>query len=485
MGQSDASRLGARAIYESLRDQIRAGTYATGAALPSSRGLAVELGVSRGTVSSAIEQLAAEGFVEVSQGARPRVAPLPVASNPSPEPATPAAPPRLSPYGQALSALPSWRDYQPSRAPYAFRYGDLSPGDFPAQAWKRAIGTELARRPTRLAYEDPRGSLRLRRALQGYLWRARTLRCEAGQILIVNGSQQGLDLCARLLLGPGDRFVIEEPGYRMARMVFGATGAQALPVPVDADGMRTEGLAGLDARLAYLTPSHQFPLGGVMPVGRRQQLLDWARAQDAVVIEDDYDSEYRYDIRPVPPLHGLDTRARVIYLGTISKTLSPTMRLGYLVVPPELVHAFVTAKQFADRHTSLLEQEALASLIEDGGYERHIRRVRRANAQRRAALLQALTEVFGDRVEVEGAQAGLHLVVWFRDLHPDQRDTVIAQALARGVGLYPVDPHYAAPEGPQRAGFLMGYASLDPARIAKGIRLLGEVLAQLDQHTGA
>ncbi|MBT1517564.1 PLP-dependent aminotransferase family protein [Bradyrhizobium sp. SRL28] len=221
----------------------------------------------------------------------------------------------------------------------------------------------MTRRPARLAYNDPCGSRRLRMALQPYLWRSRTVRCEVDQIIIVNGSQQGLDLCARLLLNSDDRFVMEDPGYLMARHVFSATGAAAVPIPVDVEGLDTERLAKIEARLAHVTPSHQFPLGGVMPIARRHQLLAWARKFDAYVIEDDYDSEYRYDTKPVPPLHALAGSEDVIYLGIVSKTLSPTLRIGYLVVPSELQPLFAAAKQIMDRHTPLIEQEALATML--------------------------------------------------------------------------------------------------------------------------
>ncbi len=187
-------------------------------------------------------------------------------------------------------------------------------------------------------------------------------------------------------------------------------------IPVDADGLNTALLVGVEARLAYVTPSHQFPLGSVLPISRRHQLLAWARQHGAYIIEDDYDSEYRYDINPVPPLHGLEGSGHVIYLGTISKTLSPTLRIGYLVVPPELQEVFATAKQLTDRHSPIIEQEALASLIESGAYESHVRRVRRLNGERRETMLNALRHRFGDEISIEGADAGLHVVMWLNRL---------------------------------------------------------------------
>jgi GntR family transcriptional regulator/MocR family aminotransferase len=480
VGSTGRSRtMGARQIYEALRDQILGGVYQTGSLLPSSRGLASELGVSRTTVTVAYEQLAAEGFIEVRQGTRPRVASSVIHPEAGSAPSRRNAPVRLSAYGERLRTTPPWLDYLPSGMKVDFRYGDLAAADFPALIWKRAMNEAMAQRPARLAYDDPRGSRRLRQVLQGYLWRARTLRCDLEQIIIVSGSQQGLDLCARLLLDPANRFVIEDPCYRMARQVFASTGASPIPIAVDEDGMKTELLAGINARLAYVTPSHQFPLGGVMPIARRHQLLEWARQNGAYIIEDDYDSEYRYDINPVPTLHSLEDHGAVIYLGTISKTLSPMLRIGYLVVPPELQNVFTTAKQFMDRHSPMAEQEALASLIESGGYESHVRRVRRLNGERREALLNSLRQEFGDRIEIEGADAGLHVVVWFNDLPRSQENRLIEAARRTGLGLHPISPLYQSGEGHvDRVGLVMGYSALSIRQIEKGVEMLRVVVNQ-------
>ncbi|TIP25866.1 MAG: PLP-dependent aminotransferase family protein [Mesorhizobium sp.] len=478
--------MGAHQIYEALREQILGGVYETGSQLPSSRGLANELGVSRTTVTVAYEQLAAEGFIEVRQGARPRVASSLIGHQASSTVSKRAGPIHLSAYGERLRANSPWPDYLPNRLKVDFRYGDLSPSDFPALMWKRAMNMAMSQRPGRLAYDDPRGSSRLRQALQGYLWRARTLSCEVEQIIIASGSQQGLDLCARLLLDPSDSFVIEDPCYRMARQVFASTGARSVSVAVDGDGMETELLEGITARLAYVTPSHQFPLGGVLPVSRRYQLLEWARHNDAYVIEDDYDGEYRYDIRPVPPLHKLEDRSSVIYLGTISKTLSPMLRIGYLVVPPELQDVFATAKQLLDRHSPVAEQEALASLIESGGYESHVRRVRRLNGERRETLLAALRRAFADRIVIEGADAGLHVVVWFKDLPRSLEDVLVEEARRAGVGVYSISPLYGRETDEGRAdriGLVMGYSALTTGQIENGVRFLTHAVERVRRNS--
>jgi GntR family transcriptional regulator/MocR family aminotransferase len=476
-------------ICDAIKAQIASGHLSPGARVPSTRALAAEWGVSRTTVTAAYEQLIAEGYLETRQGARTQVAPGLRRITASPGPTSPPeAGSRLSAYGERLDAydLPAVSDRGAKVA--EFRYGDLAAGDFPKLAWKKAVTVALLRRHGRLRYGDPRGSDRLRAALQGYLWRARGLRCTPEHIIVVNGSQQGLDLCARLLLDPGDRVLMENPGYALARQIFHAAGADVVPVAVDREGLRTDVLP--EARLAYTTPSHQFPLGGVLSAGRRRELMAWAQQANSHVIEDDYDSEYRFDIAPIPPLQALDDAGRVIYVGTVSKTLSPTLRLGYLVVPPALSVAFARAKRLTDRHSPSLEQEALADLIESGAYERHVRRVRRRNGERRAALLAALAATVGDAVTVVGADAGLHVVVWLNRVPRADEARFIAHAQAVGLGLYPVSPLYA--QGSDRAptdsaGLVMGYASLDEPAIRRGVRLLGELLAELasDHRSGS
>ena len=362
-----------------------------------------------------------------------------------------------------------------------FRYGDIAAADFPRLAWRRALTKALTTSGSRrLRYQEPQGSMELRTALQAYLWRARSLRCNVDQIIIVNGSQQGLDLCSRILLDAGDRFVIETPCYWAAWHVFESIGATPQYVPVDEEGLQTEALNDIKkARLCYVTPSHQFPLGHVLSASRRDQLLRWADRAGAYVIEDDYDGEYRYDIRPIQPLQAFDAAAHVIYLGTISKTLSPLLRLGYLVVPPELVDVFRAAKRLADRHSPTLEQAALADFIQSGAYERHVRKLRRKNAQRRAALLDALAEHFADAIEVQGSEAGLHVVVWFNNVDAAREAEIAARGRQRGVGVYPISALYGderAGASKRRAGLVFGYAALEDGEIRKGIARLADAL---------
>lgn len=469
-----------RRIYDLLRTQIANGTLALGARAPSTRALAAELGVARTTVTAVYEQLAAEGFLLTAAGRAARVASVMASSASAPVGRGRRAVAPLSTFGRrvekmVLSPLP---DAQPIAID--FLYGAIAARDFPALSWKRAYLATLMSPPSRLYYAPPEGDAGLRRALQGYLGRARGLHCDVEQIVIVHGSQQAIDLCARVLLDAADAFVFEDPGYVMARRCFEATGARLLPVPVDAYGLDTE-LLPRDAsiRLAYVTPSHQFPMGGTFPMARRQALLGWAKRQRAWVIEDDYDGEFRYGQRPIDALQAIDTEGRVIYVGTFSKALSPQMRLGYLVLPASLVSAFRQAKRLTDRHAPVLEQRVLASLIDSGTYERHVRRVRRENERRRATLLDAILRWMPSPTRVEGSAAGLHVVVLMPWLTPVDERAVVEAARRRGVGVYAVSGLFAEPDKgrmSRSAGFILGYASLGVAEIERGIRSWSEAL---------
>lgn len=457
-----------RRIYLSVRDQITSGVYAAGGRLPSSRALADELGVSRTTVTAAYDQLISEGYIQVRQGAKPTVTADGRPSYARSVPPTRETTPQLSAYASRAMALPKHISADQATLQYDFRYGDVASSDFPKQAWRRALNAAVLAHRERLGYEHPAGNLALRQTLQGYLWRARGIECDVAQLVIVSGSQQALDLCARVLVDDGGRVALEEPCYAMARNVMLATGADPIAVPCDKDGMDTSRLPDpKGVALAFVTPSHQFPLGGVLPSGRRKALIEWAVAGNTYIIEDDYDGEYRYDVRPIPPLW-MTGQDRVIYVGTVSKTLSPTLRLGYMVLPDALVEPFVRCKQITDRHSTSFEQEALASMIETGAYESHVRKMRRLNAERRAVFLKAMADAFGDEVEIVGTSAGLHVVVWFNHVAASDEERFAACARQEGVGIYPISRLFAAPAD-QRAGFIFGYASMPVTLIGKGI----------------
>ncbi|WP_447982279.1 MocR-like pyridoxine biosynthesis transcription factor PdxR [Achromobacter kerstersii] len=475
-----------RSIYEGLKAQILDGTLRAGSFLPSTRAMAVDLVVSRTTVSAVYDQLAAEGYVETHQGRRARVAQgasvTPIAKRAVR--LEMAEPRSLSAYGKRVcDFVGPGAATGPGTDPQVidFLYGALAFDDFPILAWRKAYSRALVQRQHRLYYEAPEGEPALREALAGYLRRARGLTCHPDQIVIVHGSQQAIDLCARVLVDPKDRVLVEEPCYVMARRIFEAVGAHVQEALVDEHGLVSERLPERRSKLIYVTPSHQFPLGGVMPITRRKELLAWAERQQAWIVEDDYDGEFRYGMRPVDALQSVDDKGSVIYVGTFSKALSPQLRLGYLVLPDALVSVFREAKRLMDRHAPSLEQVALASLIVDGTYERHVRRCRRMNESRREALLRALDRHLPDSAEVMGSASGLHVVVWLLHVAKNDEAELVRLARKQGVGVRPISPLYAAGDKHRArpcAGIILGYASLTPADINEGTRrLVGAIQA--------
>jgi len=471
-----------RRVYLALKGGIRDGRFAPGSRLPSTRALANDLGVSRNTVTLAYEQLAAEGYVASRSRssttvlgavqAKPALAPVAAQVQRSPQVSAFASRlirDKVAPPTAAFGRRPGVR--------YDFRYGSAALDEFPNEIWRRLLSVH-ARQASRdtLAYAHPAGYLPLRTALAQYLQRARGLHCDAAQIIIVNGAQQAIDLVARLLLDPGDGVVVEEPHYPGATKTFEAMGARLLRLPTDAQGLDTAQLPTGSAavRLAYVTPCHQFPSGTILPLERRLALLDWAALTQAWVLEDDYVSEFRYEGKPLEPLQALDQQGRVIYVGTFSKTLFPSLRLGYLVLPHALIEHFTAAKWMTDRFSMLLPQLALADFISSGQYEKYLRRAGARNAARRQALVDALTQHFGDRVDIDGGRTGVHLVVWFNGMVPADVDGLIARAAQAGVGLYAIAPYFAKPT--VRGGLLFGYASLSVSEIRSGIRKLAALV---------
>ena len=471
-------------ICEVLRLKIDAGELSPGQKLPSTRALASDLGVSRSTVVSVYEQLASEGYIETAPGSRARVALNFVLSARGHRPSlqtNQGERRKLSAFGRRTAALqlPAQPEIKPGEI--NFLYGAIADEDFPKLMWRKLYNQVLMKRQAHLYYAAPEGAVELRSELQGYLLRARGLSCTKEQIIIVQGAQQGIDLCARLLVDPGSDVLLEEPCYLRARRAFESIGADVTPIPVDDHGLMTSLLPNAKEALAYVTPSHQFPLGSVMSIGRRRELLAWAAKNRCWIIEDDYDSEFRYGLKPTQTLHSLDVDGSVIYIGTFSKTLSPQLRLGYLVVPPDLVKVFRQAKQLIDRHAPCPEQLVIANLIQSGAYERHIRRVRRANETKRTVLIEAIHKLLPTHVLIEGTASGLHIVVWLEDLQIDHEPPLIACARALGLGIWSITPLYSAGNKFRRkhcAGLVMGYAGLTPADIIKGVERLAKAVQQ-------
>jgi GntR family transcriptional regulator / MocR family aminotransferase len=465
-------------VSEWFRRAILAGQLRPGQRVPSTRSLAAELKISRIPVTSAYEQLHAEGYLETFVGAGTCVArSIPDdALKPAPGKIGGAAPGQAA-RTKALRRVSRRVDLL--RVPaqtwsnelVAFRMSLPALEHFPIGLWSKLVNRH-ARKPSRqvLAYGDAKGYAPLREAIAEYLSAARAVRCEPSQVLVTTGSQQGIQLSAQVLLDPDERVWIEEPGYPGARQALLMAGAQLVPVPVDHQGLNVaEGIrrAG-GARAAYITPSHQYPLGVTMTAARRMLLLNWAARSGAWIIEDDYDSEYRLGGRPIASLQGLDTDARVIYVGTFSKVMFPALRLGYVVVPKDLIDAFANARDATDQFSSTLYQAVMADFIREGHLARHIRRMRMLYMERRSALVEEIRKQMDGRLEVIGAEAGMHLVAL---LPKGASDVAVAKKAAKiGISAMPLSSCYL--KSPARNGLILGYGGVDARQIRDGMSKL-------------
>lgn len=469
-----------RQLYDWLRGAILTGRIRPGTRLQSTRELATELGVSRNTVMNAFEQLLAEGYLEGQVGSGTYV------SRALPDdmlyiPASRSRSTKLSRNGRVLSeqgaalAKAAVNASQSSIAVRAFRPGTPALDAFPSELWSRLLARRWRNPPRELlGYSNSAGYQALREAIASYLGAARAVNCEAEQVIIVAGAQQALDLVSRLLLGPDDAAWIEDPGYLGTRAAFIGAGARLIPVPVDEEGLDvTAGAARApDARLVYVSPSHQYPLGVTMSLARRLALLEWANRSGAWIIEDDYDSEYRYAGRPLAALQGLDQEGRVIYLGTFSKVLFPSLRMGYMVVPPDMVDAFAAARGVLSRFTPSMDQAVLADFINEGHFARHIRRMRTLYAERQAMLVEIARREMDGLLEINPHEAGIHLVGWLAD----GMDDCEASEAAASAGIEAQALSSFSIKHQVRSGLLLGYAGYDERQIRVGVRKLSTAL---------
>ncbi|MBV9265398.1 MAG: PLP-dependent aminotransferase family protein [Acidobacteriaceae bacterium] len=464
-----------RQVYDAYRAAIYRGDLRPGQRVSSSRVLADEIRISRAPVLEAYAQLLAEGYFESRGGVGTFIA------HSLPEQLTSA-----NRHVKTLSGLRAVSRgsslYSPcnvasiNRTCGAFVVHQPAFDQFPFNIW-----SDLAARHSRnphasaLQHVSPLGLERVRSEICAYLRGARAVQCDPGQIMIVSGSQQALDITVRVLLDPGCQVFLEEPGYSLQRSILQAAGCRLVPVPVDQEGMNI-GLAmdrGLRARAAFVTPSHQYPLGWTMSATRRLHLLTWAQTTGAWIVEDDCGSEYRYDGSPIRSVQGMDANSRVIYIGTFSKALFPSLRVGYVVIPHDLVERFCAVRFAMDIFPPYLYQEVLADFMSQGHFGRHIRKMRKLYGERRKVLVANLHGVFGDMLEVHGAEAGMHITVTLPGGH---RDTEIAvKAFHSGIGLLPLSPFYW--KGPARHGFLLGFGSAPvdqiPAAVGAMRALLG------------
>jgi GntR family transcriptional regulator / MocR family aminotransferase len=466
-------------IYHALRAAILDGRLRAGEALPPTRELARRLQVSRNTVSVAYDRLVGEGFLVTRIGAGTYISDHFGAAA---SPARQATTQELLPHPRWNVPYPRWNAVGHAPAGgvrYNFRVGLPDLALFPFETWRRLVAHELRLSAVRTAaYGDPSGHSGLRAAIARHVSVSRAVKADADAVTVTAGAQQAIDLIARVLLGPGDCAAVEEPGYPPVRLLLQSLGARVCPVPVDSQGIVVEAIPR-DARLIYVSPAHQFPLGMPMSLGRRMELLQWAAAQDAAIIEDDYDSEFRFGGRPIETLYGLDTRGRVLYVGTFSKTMLPAIRLGFLIAPKSLQPAVRVAKYAADWFSPLATQAALARFIDEGLLARHIRKMR-AEYERRHDRVRHVLAAQGGWLQPIESGAGLHLTA----LLTDGQELSLADVLERtddsGVVVSPLAAFYA--NQPAQSGLVLGYGAIQLAKIDDGLRLLRSVLTAPVRH---
>jgi GntR family transcriptional regulator / MocR family aminotransferase len=468
-----------RWLYAALRAGILAGRLRPGSRLPATRDLATQYGLSRGTVVSAFEELKSEGYLHGSRGSGTYVSSvlpenlLQVAPEPRQKlSVSKQRPRRLSGYGRRVEPFANLE----SRPTRAFRANLPALDLFPTRIWTRIAERRLRHLSIpQLLGCDTMGYLPLRIAVADYLNTSRGTRCTPEQVMIVSGMQEALDLAGRLILNPGDQVCLEEPGYPGAAMAFEALGAKICAAPVDSQGMELPGQRARNAKLVYVTPGHQFPVGMTMSLARRLQLLEWARRSRALIFEDDYDSEFRYAGRPIPALQGLDQHGLVLFAGSFSKVLFPSLRLGYLVLPPDLVDSFAAAKSVLNRHAAPFEQTVLCDFINEGHIGRHLRRMREVYAERLSILMESAQKKLTGLLELSSVEAGLQTVGWLCPAIDSAAATRAAQA--RKVEVTPLSIY--SRRAMRREGLQLGFAAVNGQEIRRGVYQLAIALETL------
>jgi GntR family transcriptional regulator/MocR family aminotransferase len=467
-----------RWLYASFRAEILGGRLQSGAKLPATRDLAAQYGLSRGTIVSAFELLKSEGYLRGMIGSGTYVSKvlpetlLHVKRATSPAPVLRRKKPsRGSDYGRRLNLFSGFE----SRPSHAFRPNVPALDLFPTTLWTQITARRWRRASMQFLLGcDPMGYVPLRNAVANYLSTSRGVKCGPEQIAIVSGVQEAFDLTARLLLNPGDRVSMENPGYPGARMAFEAVGARVSAVRLDDDGMIVRGNILIGSRLVYVTPGHQFPLGITMSLSRRLELLEWARKSSALIFEDDYDSEYRYSGRPIPAMQGFDRNGSVIFAGSFSKVLFPSLRLGYLVIPPDLMPRYEATISLTTRHAPLPEQAVLCDFITEGHFGRHLRRMREVYAERLSILLESAREKLAGLLEISEIEAGLQTVGWLCEGLDGESAT--RAAAARGVEVFPLSRYTRGRV--VREGLQLGFAAVDAREIRRGVQDLAIALEE-------
>ncbi len=456
-------------LYEQIRNKIISGEYGSGTNLPSTRSLARELCVGRNTVEAAYAQLNVEGYIQGRAGAGHTV--LDVRNGFLPLLVNESAPDLEEPGGVELPV--EQQATAREECTYDFQYGTLDASDFPLSLWKRLQAEVLHAQGAEAicGYGDPLGEGELRREIRAYLRESRGVSCSTERIVVCCGTQYALQLVAGLLPNGMRTLAMEEPGYDGSRVVFRNNGFAIAPVEVNRQGIDLGLLAASPARVVCVTPSHQFPTGVVMPIQHRAALLEWAVRRDALIIEDDYDSEYRYKSQPIPSLQSIDSQGRVIYLGTYSKALAPGLRISYMVLPGWLMQRFHEVYHRYKCPVSSVEQRTLALFMARGYWKRHLRRTCLKNKKKHDTLVRAIENRFGSRVTIHGSDAGLHILVQVKG---GEEARLIELARQRGVRVYPVGQHWLTPGKCPGNIVLLGFSKMGEQDIEEGVRQLGE-----------
>ena len=481
-----------RQIYEIVRRSILGGELRSGSLLPASRHLAKQLGVSRTTVTAAYDQLLAEGYLESRAGAGTFVA----ASLPEEFLQTPGSETRndetkieprrlkLSRYGKnALEETAAIVAPNQISSIVPFQHGLGAIDKFPFGIWAKLTSKCYdALRRYEFGYGDAAGFYPLREAIAAYLKSFRAVNCVPQQVIITNGAQHAFDLISKIFLEPGAKVLIEDPGYTSVKQAFQCSEAKFVPVPIDKNGFNLSAIKQSEenARLVYVTPSHQFPLGVTMSLARRLQLLEWAHRRESWIVEDDYDSEFRYAGRPLASLQGLDQHHRVFYVGTFSKTIFPALRLGCLVVPPDLIDVFTAVRALGGLQSPLIEQATLAEFINAGHYTRHLRQMRKLYQERQNILISEVKKHLAGRLEVHRSVAGMHLIGWLPDGVNDY--AVAEKAMRFGIKTFPISSYWLNRKRQQRGGLILGYTAVNEEQIKKGIKQLAAAMTNLDRR---
>ena len=469
-----------RQVYDAFKSAILNDTLRAGEKLPSSRDLSVQYQCSRNTIVNAYEQLLCEGYLESIAGKGTFVSDLKQNSTTKKTKQTPTSiANKLTKQAQFIEQQATYYLTTYRKTPkYNFKYGDVKLDQKSLHHWQRLLKKHT--RGFEQNYDDVKGNFELRYAISNHLRIHRGVHCSADQIIITNGSQQALNLIARCFISKGDPIITEDPCYLGSTLAFQTTNANIKRLCVDEEGLDISQYQGKTPKFIYLTPSHQYPTGAIMSAKRRLDVINWANRHDCLIIEDDYDSEFRYEGKPISSIHNLDNYQRTLYIGTFSKSLYPALRIGYIVAPENLTNALTAWKWNEDRHCGSFVQPALAEFIDQGHYARHIKRMRNVYAEKRRHLKYCLEKYLGEEQVHSSSPAGLHLLVWLKNLDVKNIDQFLELGLANDLGLYPVNHLYDKP--PKNIGLVMGYTPLDLKQIEQGIVRFKKIIEKLKKE---